>query len=46
MEGLYNISETVLRYAVEYSTLLLELFGICILVFTAVKCFIFWLKKG
>ena len=45
MEGLYSVSEKVLRYAVEYSTLLLELFGICILVFTAIKSFIFWLKK-
>ena len=45
MEAIYNNADYILRYVVEYSTLLLEFFGICILVFTAVKCFIFWLKK-
>ena len=45
MEAAYQNAESILRYVVEFSTLLLELFGICILVFTAVKCFIFWLKK-
>ncbi len=45
METIYSNAEYILRYVVEYSTLLLEFFGICILVFTAVKCFIFWLKK-
>ena len=45
MEAAYQSAESLLRYVVEFSTLLLELFGICILVFTAVKSFIFWLKK-
>ena len=45
MEGAYLFAENILRYIVEFSTLLLELFGICLLVFTAVKSFIFWLKK-
>ena len=45
MEAVYQSAESILRYVVEFSTLLLELFGICILVFTAVKSFIFWLKK-
>ena len=45
METVYQGAETLLRYFVEFSTLLLEMFGICILVFTAVKSFIFWLKK-
>ncbi|MBR4832624.1 MAG: DUF1622 domain-containing protein [Butyrivibrio sp.] len=45
MEAIYNNADYILRYVVEYSTLLLEFFGICILVFTGVKCFIFWLKK-
>jgi uncharacterized membrane protein len=45
MENIYLNAETYLRYIVEFSTLLLELFGICILVFTAIKSFIFWLKK-
>jgi uncharacterized membrane protein len=45
MEGVYQNAENVLRYVVEFSTLLLEFFGICILVLTAVKSFIFWIKK-
>ena len=45
METVYQGAEMLLRYFVEFSTLLLEMFGICILVFTAVKSFIFWLKK-
>ncbi|MBQ9588572.1 MAG: DUF1622 domain-containing protein [Butyrivibrio sp.] len=45
MENIYLASESILRYIVEFSTLLLELFGICILVFTAIKSFVFWLKK-
>ena len=45
MEGVYQNAENVLRYIVEFSTLLLEFFGICILVLTAVKSFIFWIKK-
>ena len=45
MEEFYQNTENILRYIVEFSTLLLEFFGICILVFSAVKCFIFWIKK-
>ena len=45
MEALYQEAENILRYFVEFSTLCLEFFGICILVFTAIKSFIFWLKK-
>lgn len=45
MENIYMNAEMYLRYIVEFSTLLLELFGICILVFTAIKSFVFWLKK-
>ncbi|WP_287387605.1 DUF1622 domain-containing protein [Lachnospira sp.] len=45
METIYQQAETILRYIVEFSTLLLELFGICILVYTAIKSFIYWLKK-
>ncbi len=45
MEAAYQNAESLLRYFVEFSTLLLELFGICILVYTAVKSFVFWLKK-
>lgn len=45
MEDIYQMAEEILRYIVEFSTVLLELFGICILVYTAIKSFIFWLKK-
>jgi uncharacterized membrane protein len=45
MEGAYQAASDLLRYFVEFSTLLLEMFGIGILVFTAIKSFIFWLKK-
>ena len=45
MEDIYQSSEVVLRYIVEFSTLLLELFGICILVFSAVKSFVFWIRR-
>ena len=45
MELAYESAENMLRYFVEFSTLLLELFGICILVYTAIKSCYFWLKK-
>ena len=45
METFYYDAEHILHYIVEFSTLLLEMFGICILVFTALKSFVFWLKK-
>ena len=37
--------EEILYLIVEVCTTLMELFGICILVFTAVKCFIRWIRK-
>ena len=37
--------EMVLIYIVEICTILLEMFGIAVLVFTAFKSFIKWLKK-
>ena len=45
MAEVYENAEIILRYVVEFSTLILEFFGICILVFSAVKSFIFWIKK-
>ncbi|MBO4750757.1 MAG: DUF1622 domain-containing protein [Lachnospiraceae bacterium] len=45
MDVVYQNAEIILRYFVEFSTLLLEFFGICILVYTAVKCFVLWVKK-
>ncbi len=46
MEAAYEKAEIILRYVVEFSTLLLEFFGICILVYTAIKSFIFWIRKN
>ena len=45
MENVYLNAESLLRYVVEFSTLLLEFFGICILMYTGVKSFILWIKK-
>ena len=46
MEEVYLGAESVLRYVVEFSTLLLEFFGICILVYTGVKIFSLWIQKS
>lgn len=37
--------DLVLTYIVEICTILLELFGISVLVYTAIKCFVQWIKK-
>ena len=37
--------DVILTYSVEICTILIELFGIAVLVYTAVKCFIQWIKK-
>ena len=37
--------ETVLTYIVEISTIILELFGIIVLVYTAIQSFISWVRK-
>ena len=42
-EFLSNI-ELFLTYVVEFCTILLELFGITVLVFTSIKCFIQWIR--
>lgn len=36
--------ELLLLYIVELCTVLLELFGIVVLVYTAIKCFIRWIR--
>lgn len=36
--------ELLLTYIVEICTILLELFGIIILVYTALKCFVQWIR--
>lgn len=45
MHAFIENMETVLIYIVEICTILLELFGIAVLVYTAIKCFIQWVKK-
>ena len=40
MEQIYLSAENMLRYVVEFSTLILEFFGICILMYTGIKSFI------
>ena len=37
--------ELALTYIVEICTIIMELFGIVVLVFTAIKCIIQWIKK-
>lgn len=44
MHSIINILELILTNIVEICTILLELFGVSILVFTAVKCFCYWIK--
>lgn len=46
MEGYIEILEHILTYTVETCTILLEMIGIIILVYTAIKCFVLWTKKG
>ncbi len=46
MEQIYLSAENMLRYVVEFSTLILEFFGICILMYTGIKSFILWIKKS
>lgn len=43
MAAVLEIVEVCLRYIVEFCTVLMELFGIGVLVYTAVKCFIRWI---
>lgn len=46
MAGFMENIEIFLFYIVEISTILLELFGIVVLVYTAIKCFIQWLRRS
>ena len=45
MESFITILETVLTYIVQFSVTVLEFFGVFILVYTAVRCFISWTRK-
>lgn len=42
---LHNI-ELFLTYIVEISTILLELFGVIVLVYTAIKSFVLWTRRS
>jgi uncharacterized membrane protein len=44
MEAFISFMDTVLVFIVEISTTVLELFGICILVYNAVRCFLGWIR--
>ena len=44
MEIFLETIEHFLRYTVEICTILMEFFGVIVLVFTAIKCFIGWIK--
>lgn len=44
MHTIITILELILTNVVEVCTILLELFGVAVLVFTAVKCFCYWIK--
>lgn len=44
MELFLENIEHFLRYTVEICTFLMEFFGIIVLVFTAIKCFVGWIK--
>jgi len=44
MPDFLHAIESYLRYFVEFCTIILELFGVVILVFTALKCFLEWIR--
>ncbi len=46
MEVILENMELWLTYIVEACTILLEMFGVIVLIFTAVKCFIQWIKRS
>lgn len=45
MEAFIEVADTYLYYIVELCTIIMELFGVIILAYTAVKSFIEWMKK-
>lgn len=44
MAALLEIIDLFLIYIVEFCTILLELFGIIVLISTAIKCFLSWIR--
>lgn len=45
MDNFVHTMEIALTYIVEICTILMELFGIVVLVFTAIKCFVQWIRR-
>lgn len=45
MHAFIENMELILIYIVEFCTIVLELFGIAVLVLTAIKCFVQWVKR-
>lgn len=45
MHSVIKLLELLLTNVVEICTILLELFGVAILVFTAIKSFWYWIKQ-
>ena len=39
-------AEGILFNIVQVCTMLMEFFGVCVLVYTALKCFILWMKRN
>lgn len=46
MSALMHLAETFLYYSVEICTIILESFGIAVLLHTGIKCFIQWLRRS
>ena len=44
MGSFITILEEILTYVVQFSVTVLEFFGVFILVYTAVRCFISWTR--
>ena len=45
MTGFLARAEEILYNAVQLCTMLMELFGVCVLVYTAVRSFIKWIRR-
>jgi len=45
MPDIMELMELGLNYIVQICTVLMELFGICVLVYTAVSCFARWIRR-
>lgn len=46
MSALIEIMDLYLTYLIEICTVILELFGVTVLVYTGVKCFIQWIRHA